>query len=72
MSIVFIFLLLNLPRLVVGLYEVFQIRTVLGCYQHAGYHKAGMLQDIVDIIARYLSVLNSSINFLIYCMIGSR
>ena len=39
----------------------------------AGYHYfAPTNQFLVDFIARYLAIFNSSINFVIYCLVGSQ
>ena len=38
----------------------------------AGMYFGPEWQQLVDMIARYLAVLNSSINFIIYCVAGKQ
>ncbi|XP_023333939.1 FMRFamide receptor, partial [Eurytemora carolleeae] len=70
--LVLVFLVLNLPRLTVGLYEVSSIGTILRCYSNNLKYYTPTWQWCADSVARYLAVVNSSINFLIYCLAGSQ
>merc|ERR1719225_1957965 len=68
--IVLTFLLLNMPRCVIGLFEATRVRTILTCFSSVGHYVAPSWQLQLDLVARYMAVLNSSVNFLIYCMAG--
>ena len=41
------------------------------CFQNNVFYFAPIEQWLVDFVARYLVILNSSINFIIYCLVGS-
>ena len=71
MVLVMVFLTLNIPRLVIGVIEVTELSTVEKCYELG--HDYFMLKRtyILDFLARLLVILNSSVNFLIYCLVGS-
>lgn len=68
--IVLTFLLLNMPRCVIGLFEATRFRMILKCFSSIGHYVAPSWQLQLDLIARYMAVLNSSVNFLIYCVAG--
>ena len=72
MILVLVFLLLNIPRLLLGLHEVTQISRVELCYRHDQDYNVSKETFFLDFIARFLVVINSSINFLIYCLAGSQ
>ena len=42
------------------------------CYEAGHFYFAPTTQWLVDFIARYLAILNSSINFFIYCLVGTQ
>ena len=65
--IVGIFFCLNLPRILVGAYEVSNTWTILKCAENNFDYHESLLFYKWDTISRLLMVLNSSINFLIYC-----
>ena len=86
MIIVMVFVLTNIPRMSLMLYEVYTIPNILECYDMAcQYHISSLRYTIfwkskctwwcfrwlLDSLVRYLLMLNSSINFLIYCFVGS-
>ena len=72
MVLVVVFLLLNCPRLVLGLIEVTQLSTVELCYQQGQDFNILKITYLLDFTARFLVILNSSINFIIYCVAGSQ
>ena len=72
MVLVVVFLLLNCPRLVLGLIEVTQLSTVELCYQHGLDFHIHKITYLLDFTARFLVILNSSVNFIIYCVAGSQ
>ena len=44
---------------------------MLGCFESpAGRYLGPAWQILVDVLSRYLAVLNSSINFVLYCLMG--
>ena len=90
-TIVLVFLLLNLPRLLLGMFEIsrqlvsfdysyflhnfgnFRYSLMVACFNTpAGRYVGPEWQLLVDMLARYLAVLNSSINFIIYCVAGKQ
>ena len=71
MIIVIVFILLNLPRMSLSIYEIFTIPNILECYErHCPYH-ISKKRWLMDSMVRYMVMLNSSINFIIYCFVGS-
>ena len=72
MVLVLIFLILNCPRLVLGLIEVTQLYSVELCYHHHLDYHIKKETYLLDFAARFLVILNSSINFIIYCLAGSQ
>ena len=90
-TIVYLFLVLNLPRLVLGVFEIsrwlfwltcicyqykfenFRYSLMVDCFNSpTGQYFGPQWQLLVDMVARYLAVLNSSINFIIYCVAGKQ
>ena len=71
MVLVLVFLILNTPRLLLGLLEVTQLSKVEHCYQHDQDFHIRKETFLLDFIARFLVIINSSINFLSYCLAGS-
>ena len=86
--IVLVFIICNMPRLVLGLFEVtrfatnnkiisftnylcHRIPTILKCFHMKILYFTPLEQWLCDFIARYLVILNSSVNFIIYCLVGS-
>ena len=71
MIIVIVFILLNLPRMFLSIYEIFTIANILECYErHCPYH-ISKKRWLMDRMVRYMVMLNSSVNFSIYCFVGS-
>ena len=69
--LVMTFLILNSPRLILGLIEVTQLSTVEECYEHGLSYNISKMIYLLDFIARFLVILNSSLNFIIYILVGS-
>ena len=72
MVMVLVFLLTNFTRVLLGIQELLEYSDADWCYLHDYDHHHSMLIYIMDFTARFLVILNSSINFLIYCMVGSK
>ena len=71
MVLVLVFLILNTPRLILGMIEVTQLSTVEECYEHGLDYHVSKQTYILDFLARLAVILNSSVNFVIYCLVGS-
>ena len=71
MVLVLVFLILNTPRLILGMIEVTQLSTVEECYEHGLDYHVSKQTYILDFLARFLVIVNSSVNFVIYCLVGS-
>ena len=72
MVLVLVFLVLNSPRLILGLVEVTQLSTVELCYEHNLDYQISKKIYLLDFLARFLAIVNSSTNFIIYCLTGSQ
>ena len=44
---------------------------MLTCSQNSVFYFAPVEQWLADFVARYLAIINCSINFIIYCVVGS-
>ena len=71
MALVLVFLILNTPRIILGVIEVSQLRAVEMCYETGQEYNVTKQAYVLDFIARFLVIINSSVNFLIYCVVGS-
>ena len=69
--LVTVFLILNTPRLILGIVEVTQLSTVEQCYEQGLPYNISKQTYLLDFVARFLVILNSSINFIIYILGGS-
>ena len=69
--IVLLFIVFNIPRMFLTLYEVSTIPNVLECYERNCRYQISSKRWLLDSLIRYLVLLNSSINFLVYCFMGS-
>ena len=49
-----------------------RIPSIVRCHKAGCHYFAPTNQFLVDFIARYLAIFNSSINFIIYCLVGSQ
>ena len=72
MTIVTVFITLSIPRMVLAMYEVATIPRILECYRRNCHYYISSTRWVADSIVRYLVMLNSSTNFLIYCLYGSQ
>ena len=66
-AIVAIFFCFNLPRILVGGYEVSKTWLILHCVSLDAEYMPDLTFYRWDTISRLLMVINSSVNFLIYC-----
>ena len=71
MTIVAVLIILSIPKMVLALYEVTTIPNILDCYRRKCNYYITSKRWVADIIVRYLVMLNSSTNFLVYCFFGS-
>ena len=71
MVLVLVFLILNSPRIILGVFEVTLLKAVEQCYENGLEYHMSKQAYIFDFLARSLVILNSSVNFLIYCLVGS-
>ena len=70
-TIVIIFIIFNIPRMLLFLYEVCTIPNIIECYERKCPYYISSKRWLLDSIIRFLVMLNSSINFIIYCFMGS-
>ena len=59
------------PRIILGVVEVTQLRVVKQCFENGLDYQVSKQTYILDFLARFLVILNSSVNFLIYCLVGA-
>ena len=71
MTIVTVFVILSIPKTVLALYEVSTIPSILDCFSRQCGYFISSNRWIIDILVRYMVMLNSSTNFLIYCCVGT-
>jgi hypothetical protein len=71
MTIVAVFILLSMPKVILTLFEVSTIPNILDCHQRTCRYYVSSKRWVADSIIRYLVMLNSSTNFIIYCFFGS-
>ena len=70
-GIVSTFLVLNLPRIVASSIEVYHSNVILNCIEHNTRYVPTMNYYKLDFFARFFMVVNSAINFLIYCAVST-
>ena len=70
-TIVIIFIIFNIPRMFLSLYEVSTIPNILDCYERQCPYYISSKRWLLDSIIRFLVMLNSSINLIIHCFMGS-
>ena len=71
MTIVIVFVVLNIPRVILGVFEVSTIPNILECRRRHCRYFVSHGRWVADSIIRFLLMLNSSLNFIIYCFHGS-
>ncbi|XP_023330165.1 FMRFamide receptor [Eurytemora carolleeae] len=71
-ALVLIFIIFNTPRLTIGIFEVTEVSSILECFSNKRIYYPSTLQLVADIISQYCALLNSSVNFIAYCMLGSQ
>ena len=71
MVLVLVFLVTNFTRVILCIQEVLEHPKVEWCYEHGVNYNHSKTTYLMDFTARFLVILNSSVNFLIYCMVGS-
>jgi hypothetical protein len=72
MVMVLVFLVTNFARVILGIQEVLEYPKAEWCYDQGIYYNPSKIIYLMDFMARFLLILNSSVNFLIYCMVGSK
>ena len=68
--LVLIFIILNMPRVVFLLYEILNLPDIIECHRRSCTYTLPDIRWLADRVARYLVLLNSSANFIIYCFAG--
>ena len=71
MTIVIVFIVLSIPRMSLALYEVSTIPNIVDCHKRMCTYYISSGRWVADIFIRYLVLLNSSANFIIYCFVGT-
>ena len=72
MTIVAVFIVLSIPKVILALFEVSTIPNILECHERKCRYYVSSERWVADSVIRYLVMLNSSINFIIYCFLGSK
>ena len=70
-TIVCAFILLNIPTMLLTVYELAVIPNVLDCLKRKCRYYISSKTWLMDSITRYMVTLNCFINFIIYCFVGS-
>ena len=70
-GIVSTFLVLNSPRIVASSIEVYHSNVILNCIENSVRYVPSMNYYKLDFFARFFMVVNSAINFLIYCAVST-
>ena len=70
--IVSVFLILNLPKMCLTIYEVVTIPSILECYKRQCDYIIPSEVWVLDSFVRYFLMANSSINVVVYCFAGSK
>ena len=68
--LVLVFIVLNIPKVALLLYEVSTLPNILECHKNFCLYHIPDIRWLADRIIRYLVLLNSSLNFVIYCFAG--
>ena len=71
MVMVGVFIALSIPKMSLALFEVSTIPNILECFQRSCKYYISSGRWVADIIIRYLFLLNSCVNFIIYCFTGA-
>ena len=69
-SIVAAFFLLHLPHIIVDIHEAFNVDNIVNCYDQGKAFKFPLYFDLLVHVSHVATILNSSINFVIYCVLG--
>ena len=69
--IVSLFVISNMPRILAGAQEVTNTSLIIHCIENKAQYIPSMDFYKLDFVARLLMVVNSSINFLIYCAVSA-
>jgi hypothetical protein len=70
-AIVTSFVVLHLPRIMASTHEVLNTKLIITCIEAGRQYIPPIDFYKMDFIARMLMVVNSAINFLIYCAVSS-
>jgi hypothetical protein len=68
---VLVFLVTNFTRVILGIQEVLEYPKAEWCYEQGINYNSSNMIYIMDLMARFLVILNSFANFFVYCMVGS-
>ena len=69
-ALVVVFIILNIPKAVLLFLEVSTIPNILECHRRKCAYEISELRWLADRIIRFVVLLNSSLNFIIYCFSG--
>lgn len=69
--IVSLFVISNMPRILAGAQEVTNTHLIIHCIENKTQYIPSMDFYKLDFVARLLMVINSSINFLVYCAVST-
>ena len=70
-AIVFTFITLNLPRIIATANEIRNLDIIIFCIEKKRDYIGSLLAFQFDLVARTCMIINSSVNFIIYCAMSS-
>ena len=66
-----IFVILSMPKMFLTVYEVSTIPNIFECMERKCKYNISASRWVVDAMVRYIVMLNSSTNFIVYCFVSS-
>ena len=71
MIIIFIFLICHAPRIILDIHELMTIKQSEYCNQKGAFSYSAWSVILLS-VSHFLLVVNSSVNMIVYCLLGSR